>query len=499
MTTPPAVGHGSERPHLVQLVLLSKKALQHGQQLCSRARTVSVESAQTAVDVLALDAKVRWITNAVTEQLKLAASVAKIIESKRTVLESEARKWDTARAQRTAALDTVLDSLGSQVVPPDFYLSSPVSSLFGSQHGSEDERETNRMTASLAAFRPGQSPTETLRGVSRNGHSHSQRLRLKNQDRRKWKTLRDFVDEQAIEDMLDGLEADRSAMDDIMARTSDYPETLSRTISVIQDSLPSEMSIPDMTRIFNVQEELSADMAQHLSSLTSHYDQMVQALHESEAGEEFGEADIQAMNRDTNELPAIIVDLEKSAAVIKRSHEELLNAKTSAQEQLRSHRDTLNDLDELADIVTEMLERQEAVEIECKEQLGHLDERLSSIEELHHRYKSYQYSYNKLVLEQARRRSYMEAATKIVQNMASQLQAMVEEEQHLREAFNAAHGEFLPVDVCLPIANLPTRWQVIPEDGEIEEVLPEIDSDIISEALKKVSSSEGTVASSQSL
>ena len=63
-----------EQPHLVQLVLASKKALQHGEQLCSKARSISVLSAQTAVDVLALDAKVRWITSAVTEQLKVRKS-----------------------------------------------------------------------------------------------------------------------------------------------------------------------------------------------------------------------------------------------------------------------------------------------------------------------------------------------------------------------------------------------------------------------------------------
>lgn len=62
---------GPEEPHLVSLVLQSKKALQQGEQLCTNARTVSMESAQTAVDVLALDAKVRWMTDAVLEQLKV--------------------------------------------------------------------------------------------------------------------------------------------------------------------------------------------------------------------------------------------------------------------------------------------------------------------------------------------------------------------------------------------------------------------------------------------
>lgn len=59
------------QPHLVSLVLQSKKALQIGEHLCTRAHTASNASAQAAVDVLALDAKVRWVVEAVGEQLKV--------------------------------------------------------------------------------------------------------------------------------------------------------------------------------------------------------------------------------------------------------------------------------------------------------------------------------------------------------------------------------------------------------------------------------------------
>ena len=60
------------QPHLVSLVLQSKKALQHGEQLCSRAQAQYNDSAQDAVEVLALDAKVRWIADAIGEQLKVS-------------------------------------------------------------------------------------------------------------------------------------------------------------------------------------------------------------------------------------------------------------------------------------------------------------------------------------------------------------------------------------------------------------------------------------------
>ncbi len=61
------------QPHLVSLVLQSKKALQQGEQLCSRAHDISNASAQAAVDVFALDAKVKWISQAVIQQLKVRA------------------------------------------------------------------------------------------------------------------------------------------------------------------------------------------------------------------------------------------------------------------------------------------------------------------------------------------------------------------------------------------------------------------------------------------
>lgn len=70
MASPPSATR-VDQPHLVSLVLQSKKALQHGEHLCSKANALTNASAQCAVDVLALDAKVKWISQAVIEQLKV--------------------------------------------------------------------------------------------------------------------------------------------------------------------------------------------------------------------------------------------------------------------------------------------------------------------------------------------------------------------------------------------------------------------------------------------
>jgi len=65
----------NDNPHLVSLVVQSKKALQHGEQLCLRASQLSSASARNAVDVLALDARVKWLSDAVSEQLKVRNSM----------------------------------------------------------------------------------------------------------------------------------------------------------------------------------------------------------------------------------------------------------------------------------------------------------------------------------------------------------------------------------------------------------------------------------------
>ncbi|CDO77390.1 hypothetical protein BN946_scf184835.g12 [Trametes cinnabarina] len=510
--SPPA-GSPSDQPHIVSLVLQAKKALLQGQQLCSNASTLSTESAQISVDVLALDAQVRFMSETVLDQLKLAAQVAKSIERKRSELEAQVQEWDTLRNQRSDALDDVLESLGTQSVPPDFHIGSVDSSPFGSQNPSEDEGEDDSTPFGLPRARPDprESPTDTIR--NRSPSAALQEKRNKRKDRRKWKTLRDFVDERSIEELLDTIETDRQELDDILSRTSDYPESLANTIDAIKDMVPARVALPVFDVIFAAQEKTSRKMAEQLETLVHHYDNMTNAMHDFEAGEEFSEEDLQGMNADANALPGFISELEQGVHTIEAYRDELLTAKASAQEHLDTHRSILTDLDELGEIMADMLDRQQAVEIESLEHLSHLHMQLSPLEELHHKYTSYQYAYNNLVLELARRRQYREAAQRVVANMVAELDTMVEgpslckilpfssveyedhvlhetEERALRAAFQAQHGQYIPEDVCLYIENPPNRWTVTTWNDEPLETLPEIENDLIEEAKQRVSGVE---------
>jgi autophagy-related protein 17 len=176
--------------------------------------------------------------------------------------------------------------------------------------------------------------------------------------------------------------------------------------------------------------------------------------------------------------------------------EQLLADKDTAQKHLDAHANTLDDLDELGEIMEEMLTRQQIVEVECEEHLTLLQRHLLTLEDLQLRFLAYQTAFNKLIIEISRRRQYREAAEHIVKGMVSQLEAMTEgiyniwrivgaennlfpEERHVRDAFNADQGAHLPADICLCIENPPTRWEVVPCSGETLEVLPEIENDLL--------------------
>lgn len=94
-----------------------------------------------------------------------------------------------ARAERNQSLDAILENLGLQHVPPNLHLMSSGSSLFGSQHSLPDAATV---------------PEEEILKPESSSASDA---------KSKWKTLRDFVDEKGIEDALEHMEEERTALD----------------------------------------------------------------------------------------------------------------------------------------------------------------------------------------------------------------------------------------------------------------------------------------------
>jgi len=90
----------------------------------------------------------------------------------------------------------LLDDLGSQLVPPSFYETASGSSIFGSQ-------ASEKVLTAAAATEDGAGAV--AESATREGKENTART--------KWKTLRFFVDERAIEEAVERMDDDRNVLE----------------------------------------------------------------------------------------------------------------------------------------------------------------------------------------------------------------------------------------------------------------------------------------------
>jgi autophagy-related protein 17 len=185
-------------------------------------------------------------------------------------------------------LDAILESLGTHVVPPGFHENASGPSIFLDPSSESETEEPYNVTA------PDHSPALTIRRSNGNAVVTSKKVgKLK--DKSRWKTLRDFVDERSIEDALEAIDSERNKLEDSLAVTASYTATLHETLRAIRDALPPDKPAVDVQNILSTQAHWTTEMAHQLVGLAEHFEKMEDALKDSEAGEQFGDDDIQGM------------------------------------------------------------------------------------------------------------------------------------------------------------------------------------------------------------
>ncbi|KAG8775002.1 autophagy protein 17 [Ceratobasidium sp. 428] len=465
--SPPALPLGSS---LATLFLTSKKALLHGNNVCNHASTLTRQSNHATVDVLTLDAKLRWLAQAVFDQLKVASSVAHSIEFEQENLHSVAKEWDRARSQRTRSLDLVLEQLGNQGVPPSLHKTITGSSVFGSP-ASNTSKELPPVSQSGMN---GRSPHDA-------GRVDHEKNTVTDQDRRKWKTLRDFIDERSIEDALERIEEERLQLDDSLAKTYDFSRALSAQIAGIQDSLPQLSSEPILAvvhRLMTEQNALVHAMAEDLEGIARHFGQVRDAMKVEENGGAISSEDLKILEQDTEELIAVMNDIDQSGQTVENLYEQLGTTKESLLQGVAIHSEIIKKLDDLEQTMSTMLIEQQAAQSDVQSLLETINSRLAELEDLEAAYIAYRRSYARLLQEMARRDRHRAEMEEIVHGMLERLDRYREEEIQKRHEFFTSEGEFIPEDLCPFVTDPPARWTLtntgeddgrVIDDGLLEE------------------------------
>jgi autophagy-related protein 17 len=105
-----------------------------------------------------------------------------------------------------------LEQLGNQGVPPSLHKTVAGSSVFGSP--------SSNTSKELPVVSQSDRPLPDASRVDQEKNT------VTDQDKRKWKTLRDFIDERSIEDALERIEEERLQLDvSLVMSFSESPRT----------------------------------------------------------------------------------------------------------------------------------------------------------------------------------------------------------------------------------------------------------------------------------
>lgn len=248
-------------------------------------------------------------------------------------------------------------------------------------------------------------------------------------------------------------------------------------------------------------------MAEHLSSLTHHFDLCVTAVRITEGGtalarrkaaEDSGGTDavsisgviaeqeanvedldaeeraeiVQVVMQDAPEVDEVVADLNAEMqqmdikfAQLKDQADQVRSGYAAVTQAFQVLEDIGSRLAGYIAAETEFSERWEA------EKHG-IAARLGEMETLRDFYEGYASAYDSLILEVERRRAVEEKIRAVWRKAKEQVDKLVESDWHDREAFRSEVGEYVPTDLWVGMSGPLRRWEVVragaPDDEEAD-------------------------------
>lgn len=267
------------------------------------------------------------------------------------------------------------------------------------------------------------------------------------------------------------------------------------------DSASHHPPNPQILDLLAALTENSHSMAQHLASLTNHFDMCVTAVRITEGGtalarrkaaeDSGGGADavsisgviaeqetnvddldpeekaeiVQVVMQDAPEVEEVVADLNMEMqhmdvgfAQLKDQADHVRAGYTAVTQAFHVLEDIGTRLSGYIAAETEFAERWEA------EKEGILA-RLTEMESLRDFYEGYASAYDSLILEVERRRAVDEKIQAVWRKAKEQVDKMIESDWRDREAFRSEVGEYLPTDLWVGMSGPLRRWEVVRAGG----------------------------------
>lgn len=244
----------------------------------------------------------------------------------------------------------------------------------------------------------------------------------------------------------------------------------------------------------------SHSMAEHLASLTRHFDMCVTAVRITEGGaalarrkaaEDSGEADpvsisgviaeqeanveeyaaeekadiVKVVLQDAAEVEDVVADLNGEMLEIEMD----FNFLKDQADQAKTAYGAVTQAFQIMEDIGSRLSGYVAAEVEYtqrwQEERGTILGRLDDMENLRVFYEGYASAYDSLILEVERRRAVENKIQGIWRNAKEAVDKLVESDWRDRETFRAEVGEYIPTDLWVGMSGPLRRWDVVPSRG----------------------------------
>ncbi|KAK4173408.1 autophagy-related protein 17 [Triangularia setosa] len=328
------------------------------------------------------------------------------------------------------------------------------------------------------------------------------------------KSLIDFVDEgqveilrESLKNSITELKAAQTSFDGDLLRFDDDLRSLNKLLQhTSSSSSPSSSdSHSQMPHLLGQLSDLSHSMAQHLSSLTRHFDMCVTAVRSTEGGAALARrraAETTEDNGDPVSISGVITEQESRMAelepmdpreraeiiqvvledspqveeVVSDIHkvlqhmEDVFGALKDQADMIRAdYVSTVNAFTVLEDIGTKLSSYVGAEDEFVQRWEGEKEtifDKMDEMERLKEFYEGYLTSYDRLREEADRRKAVEDKIASTWRKAKEIVDDLLTADQAKRELFRQEDGEFLPTDLWPGMNDPPRRWEVVPVEEE---------------------------------
>ncbi|GBC05122.1 hypothetical protein RclHR1_06040013 [Rhizophagus clarus] len=440
---------------LIELTSFSKKTLQFGENLCSKADNCVKDCKVDVENIEKICPKLKFLWGELEAQVQSVEKLKSFAEKQNEILQQFYANKEQELTMLTNELENTLQNLRYKHV--DISIRENAIAL---------EKSTRENTP------PG--------GGDFIEKDYNNKVEEKI-------TLYDYVEEQSVQELKDKTREEISAIVNYHNNSLKLIEHIKNHLIQFNEMLETntisfEESVIEFSRDkCDILDKETRSMAEILVALAKHYDQVAAALKTCQSNTE--RLDISVLKEDTDYIPTIVADLQESLQKIESTCEEVRIRNHLYQV---SYDDAVKLFMELEGFGTKMegfVNTMKELEADFEKSSTVVDRYLEEIYNLNLWYEEFSRSYDYMIIEIDRRNRVRERHEKIAEELLAKLDGLYIEEAQQRETFFQNQGRYLPIDLCPPIQDPPIKYDIIPQ---YISRLPTISSKTLTEAQESI-------------